>query len=149
LHDGFQAMLFIDSDIGFEPQDALRLLARPEPVVSGVYAKKGMRELASVFADDVKEILFGPEAPGPYPLRYAAPCFLRIPASVLERMIRELKLPLCNTHWGRGMWPFFLPMIVPHGPDKSHYLGEDWAFSYRLGQIGITPLCDTTIRLWH
>ena len=30
-----------------------------------------------------------------------------------------------------------------------HYLGEDWAFSHRLGQIGVTPLADTSIRLWH
>ena len=66
-----------------------------------------------------------------------------------RRMIDELKLPLCNTHWGRGMWPFFQPLIVPQGEGKFHYLGEDWAFSYRLSQIGITPLADTTIRLWH
>ena len=33
-HDQF---LFIDADIGFDPGDALRLLARPEPVVAGIY----------------------------------------------------------------------------------------------------------------
>jgi hypothetical protein len=149
LHDGAEAMLFIDSDIGFDPADALRLLARPEPVVSGVYAKKGQREFASIFADGVKEAVFGPEAAGPYPLRYAATGFLRVRAGVLRRMIADLRLPLCNTHWGRGLWPFFMPLIVPQGPGKVHYLGEDWAFSYRLGQIGVTPLADTSIRLWH
>ena len=60
-----------------------------------------------------------------------------------------LKLPLCNTHWGRGAWPFFQPLIVPHGPEKWHYLGEDWSFSYRLARIGVTPVADTSIRLWH
>jgi hypothetical protein len=149
LHDGADAMLFIDSDIGFDPADALRLLARPEPVVGGVYAKKGRRELASEFTPGVKEVLFGPDAAGPYPLRYAATGFLRIRAEVLRRLIAELHLPLCNTHWGRGVWPFFMPLIVPHGPGKVHYLGEDWAFSHRLGQIGVTPLADTSIRLWH
>jgi hypothetical protein len=149
LHDGADAMLFIDSDIGFEPADALRLLARPELVVSGVYAKKGVRALASEFAPGVKEVLFGPDAAGLYPLRYAATGFLRIRADVLRRMIEVLKLPLCNTLWGRGVWPFFLPLIVPQGPGKLHYLGEDWAFSYRLNQIGVTPLADTSIRLWH
>ena len=149
LHDGAESMLFIDSDIGFDPADALRLFARPEPVISGVYAKKGMREMASVFADGIKEVLFSPDAPAPYPLRYAATGFLRIQAHVLRRMIAELKLPLCNSHWGRGMWPFFQPLIAPHGEGKFHYLGEDWAFSERLRQIGITPLADTTIRLWH
>jgi len=149
LHDEAEAMLFIDSDIGFDPQDALQLLARPEPVISGVYAKKGTRELASIFADGTKEILFGPDAVGPYPLKYAATGFLRVRAGVLRRMIAELHLPLCNTHWGRGIWPFFQPAIVPHGPGKWHYLGEDWSFSHRLGQIGVTPLADTSIRLWH
>ena len=70
-------------------------------------------------------------------------------AGVLRRMIADLKMPLCNTHWGRGVWPFFQPLIVPHGEGKWHYLGEDWAFSYRLARIGVTPLADTSIRLWH
>jgi hypothetical protein len=149
LHDGAESMLFIDSDVGFDPADALRLLARPEPVVVAVYAKKGQRELASEFAAGVKNVLFGPDAAGPYPLKYAATGFLRVRAGLLRRMIAELRLPLCNTHWGRGVWPFFMPMIVPHGQDKSHYLAEDWAFSYRLAQLGVTPLADTSVRLWH
>jgi glycosyltransferase involved in cell wall biosynthesis len=149
LHDGAQAILFIDADIGFDPADALRLLARPEPVISGVYAKKGMREMASVFADGIQEVLFGVDAVEPYPLRYAATGFLRIRAEVLRRMVDELQLPLCNTQWGRGLWPFFQPLIVPQGDNQLHYLGEDYAFSHRLGQIGVTPLADTSIRLWH
>jgi hypothetical protein len=61
-------------------QDALRLLARPEPVVSGVYAKKSRREMATIFADGVKEVLFGPDAAAPYPLKFAATGFLRLRA---------------------------------------------------------------------
>jgi hypothetical protein len=82
-------------------------------------------------------------------LKYAATGFLRIRVGALRQMIVDLRLPLCNTHWGRGVWPFFQPMVVPHGPDKWHYLAEDWAFSERLSQIGVTPLADTSIRLWH
>jgi hypothetical protein len=149
LHDGAESIVFIDSDVGFETQDALRLLARPEPVVAGVYAKKGGRALASVFAEGVNDIVFGPDAPALYPLKYAATGFLRIRAEVLRRMIAELRLPLCNTHWCRGVWPFFMPMIISHEKDKLHYLAEDWAFSHRLHQIGVTPLADTSIRLWH
>jgi hypothetical protein len=149
IHEGAERMLFVDSDIGFDPADALRLLARPEPVVAGIYAKKGMREMASTFAEGVKEVLFGPDAAGPYPLKYAATGFLRLRVGVLRQMIADLRLPLCNTLWGRGVWPFFQPMIVPQGPDKWHYLAEDWAFSHRLSQIGVAPLADTSIRLWH
>jgi len=149
LHDGFESIFFIDSDIGFDPVDALRLLARPEPVIAGVYAKKGRREFASIFADGVTEVVFGANAFGLYPLKYAATGFLRIKASVLRRLTAELNLPRCNTHWGRGTWPFFQPTVIPHGEGKEHYLGEDWAFSHRLRQIGVTPLADTAVRLWH
>ena len=149
LHDGFEAILFIDADIGFDPRDALRLLARPEPVLTGVYAKKGSREMASRFADGIDLVRFRADAPGPYPLKAAAARFLRVRAAVLRRMIAELGLPLCNTRWGRGCWPFFHPAIVPDDSGGWHYLGEDWAFSHRLAQIGVTPLADTSIRLWH
>lgn len=148
LHDGHESILFIDADIGFEPADALRLLARPEPVICGVYAKKSRREMASVFPDGVAEVRFGVGA-GPYPLKYAAAGFLRVRADVLRRMADALGLPLCNRKWGRGVWPFFQPLVVPHPECGHHYLGEDWAFSHRLGLIGITPLADTSIRLWH
>ena len=149
MHDGFESIFFIDADIGFDPLDALRLLARPEPVIAGVYAKKGRREFASIFTDGVDEVVFGASAFGLYPLKYAATGFLRVKATVLRRLIAELNLPHCNTHWGRGKWPFFQPLVVPQGSGEEHYLGEDWAFSHRLGQIGVTPMADTSIRLWH
>ena len=93
-------------------------------------------------------MVFGVGAPGLYPLRYAGTGFLRIKAAVLRRMVDELHLPHCNRRWGRGFWPFFMPMIVPDG-EGSHYLAEDWSFSHRVRQIGVTPMADTSIRLWH
>ncbi len=148
LHDGFESVFFIDSDLSFDPLDALRLLARPEPVVAGIYAKKARREFASIFAEGVAEVVFGAHAFGLYPLKYAATGFLRIKAAVLRRLVEELALPLCNTRWGRGEWPFFRPIVVPQGEGREHYLGEDWAFSHRLAEIGVTPMADTSIRLW-
>ena len=149
LHDGFESIFFIDADIGFDPIDALRLLARPEAVVSGVYAKKGVRELASRFADGIDDVRLGDGAPGLYPLKYAATGFLRVRASALRAVIEGLDLPLCNTSWGRGLWPLFQPIWVPDGGGGHHYLGEDWSFSHRLSRVGITPLADASIRLWH
>jgi len=149
LHNGYESMLFIDSDIGFDSESAIRLFERTEPVVSGVYTKKGPREVASAFSDGVKNLVFGPEVPGLYPVKYAATGFLRIRSQVLITMIERLKLPLCNTRWGRGLWPFFLPIIMPQGDGQFHYLGEDWSFSHRLNLIGVTPLADTSFRLYH
>ena len=149
LHEGIDALLFVDSDIGFDPRDALRLLARPEPVVAGIYAKKGRRELASRFLDGIDEVRFGANAPGPYPLQYAATGFLRVRCSALRTMVERLGLPLCNARRGRGVWPFFRPEVVPDGEGHWRYLAEDWAFSHRLDAIGVTPMADTSIRLWH
>jgi hypothetical protein len=150
LHDGTRSLLFIDADIRFDPRDALRLLARPEPILAGIYVKKNRRALTCEFADGITEVVFGDGAPaGFYPLKFAPGGFLRIRAEALRLIIDALRLPLCNTRWGRGVWPFFQPMIIPLGQGQYHYLGEDWAFSQRLHQVGLAPLADTSIRLWH
>ena len=149
LGQGFDSILFIDADIGFDPADALRLLARPEPVVAGIYMKNKGRDFAGTFAQGVTQVVFGPAAPGLYPMLYAPTGFLRIRAEVLRRMIDELKLPQC--HWGsiKGIYPFFLPLCVPDGRGGTRYLTEDYSFSHRLSLIGVTPMADTTIKLFH
>ena len=149
VKDGFDSFLFIDADIGFDPRNALRLFARPEPVVAGIYVNNKAQEFAGTFARGVNNVVFGPDAPGLYPLLYAPTGFLRIRVEVLRRMIDELNLPEC--HWGtvKGIYPFFLPLCVPDGRGGTRYLTEDFSFSHRLGQIGITPLADTTIKLFH
>jgi hypothetical protein len=149
FRDGFDRFLFIDADIGFDPRDALRLLARPEPVVAGIYVHNKGRDFAGTFAQGVTSVVFGPGAPGLYPMLYAPTGFLRIRAEVLRQMIDELKLPEC--HWGsiKGIYPFFLPLCVPDGRGGTRYLTEDYSFSHRLAQIGITPMADTTIQLFH
>ena len=149
LSEGFDRFLFIDADIGFSVADALRLMDRPEPVVAGIYMKKNSRDYSGAFAAGVNRVVFGPAAPGLYPMLYASTGFLRVRAEVLHRMIDELKLPLC--HWGpvKGFYPFFLPLCVPDGRGGTRYLTEDYSFSHRLHQIGVTPMADTTIKLYH
>jgi hypothetical protein len=149
LRNGYDQFLFIDADIGFDPADALRLLARPEPVVAGVYVHNKGRDFAGTFARGIDTVVFGPGAPGLYPMLYAPTGFLKIRAEVLTRMIAELKLPEC--HWGsiKGIYPFFLPLCVDDGRGGTRYLTEDYSFSHRLAQIGVTPMADTTIKLFH
>jgi hypothetical protein len=47
------------------------------------------------------------------------------------------------------IYPFFLPLYVPDGRGGSRYLTEDYSFSHRLHQIRITPMADTSIKLFH
>ena len=142
FRNGYDQFLFIDADIGFDPADALRLLARPEPVVAGIYVHNKGRDFAGTFAPGVDRVVFGPGAPGLYPMLYAPTGFLKIRAEVLTRMIDELELPEC--HWGsiKGIYPFFLAAVragrtrrdaIPHrrlqllaptGADRCHADGR-------------------------
>jgi hypothetical protein len=149
MHAGFDRFLFIDSDIGFKPEDALKLLGSAEPVVAAVYMKKGVKDFSGVFAKGITKVVFGRDAPGLYPMLYASGGFLRIRRDVLERMIAELGLPECHFGATKRIYPFFLPLAVPDGRGRMRYLTEDYSFSHRLHQIGVTPMADTTIKLTH
>ena len=148
LHDGFDSILFVDSDIQFLADDAIKLFDSPHGVISGVYPIKRNRRFVVDWKPGTKSVKFGKDAPPPFEVEATGGGFLRIKSAVLRRMIDELKLPSCNTPFGRGMWPFFLPMLVER-PGYTHYMGEDWAFCHRLKQIGEPLFADTSIRLWH
>lgn len=147
LHDGKDAVLILSPEIRFQSSDAIRLLARPEPVIAGICATSGDLKDGVAFAPGVSGVRLGAITLGMYPLEYAGAEFLRIRTDSLRRMVEELGLPLCNTDRGRGVWPFFHPTIVSSNDGSSRYLGAVEAFYFRLRQVGITSLADTTIRL--
>ena len=55
---GWEQLLLIDSDMMFDPADAVRLFLRPEPVVAGVYAAKAYGKTGKLNVD------FGPDVDG-------------------------------------------------------------------------------------
>jgi len=72
-----------------------------------------------------------------------------------EQIRERLNLPLCNTRFGRGNWPFFMPGAFKDESGETagnlphRYLTEDYAFSHRARQAGVKIVADTTIRLWR
>jgi glycosyltransferase involved in cell wall biosynthesis len=147
LAGGVEALLLVDPGVGFDAADALRLLARPEPVVAGVYDERGLDRPSCVFADDPAPVVFGPGAEGAYPLASAPAGFLRVRADALRRVAEALDLPLCDAASGPGFRPFFQPLVVPADGGGARYLGPAEAFSRRLALAGFTPLADTSVRL--
>jgi hypothetical protein len=149
VREGFEAILFIDSDMLFDPEDAIKLLRRPEPVVAGVYAAKklGNGQLNVHFPDDVDKIKLGPWATELTPAVNVGAGFLRIKTDFLRRMARELKLPYCRMAERYG-WPFFQPVVVEEG-GETRYLCEDYSFCWRCRQLGVMPMVDTSFRLYH
>ena len=147
LLDGFDETLWIDSDVGFHPDDVDRLRAHHLPIVCGIYPQKGKRALACHVMPGAQQMTFG-EQGGLTELLYAGTGFLLIRREVYLAVQRHHQLPTCNERFGHPMLPFFYPMLRPI--DDGHwYLAEDYAFCERARQAGYQIWADTTIRLWH
>jgi hypothetical protein len=144
-----ESIMFIDSDMMFDPEDAIKLFRRPEPVVAGIYAAKllGNGQLNAHFAPDIGGVKMGPWADRLYPARRIGGGFLRIRVDFLKRMIKALKLPYCRLG-PTFAWPFFQPVVIDEEGEKR-YLTEDYAFAWRCEQMGEPILADTTFRLYH
>jgi hypothetical protein len=111
LHDGFAETMWIDPDIVFEAAAVERLRAHNLPIVAGLYPQPGLRALACHLLPQTQTLLFGAEG-GLVEIGYAAAGFLHVRREAYERIREHHRLPLCNTRFGRGIWPFFMPLVV-------------------------------------
>ena len=145
LADGFDEIMWIDSDVAFDPSAVEQLRAHGVPVVCGIYPKKGVRALACHLKPGTPKIAFGEEG-SVVEILYAATGFLHTRREVYDAIAGTI--PLCNQRFGRPIVPYFLPMCIPDG-DGNWYLGEDFAFCERARSTGFSILADTRIRLKH
>ncbi len=160
LKDGFDETMWIDSDVGFDPDDVEKLRRHGLPITCGIYPKKGKRELAIHILPGTPRFRFGVKG-GLHEILYGGTGFLHVRRVVYETIATQLELPVCNEHAGRPMRPFFQPLIrsAPRkglattegdAPRTGHwYLAEDYAFCHRARLCGYPIIADTTIRLWH
>jgi hypothetical protein len=149
LADGFDELMWIDSDIGFDPDAVEQLRSHQLPFVCGLYAKKGRREFACMFRPETEKVQFGPQG-GLLEVQYVGFGFVLVRREVFETIQRQLKLPTCNERFStrRPIVPFFQPLVIPDG--SSHwYLGEDYAFCHRATESGFSIWADSSIRLFH
>lgn len=150
LADGYDELMWIDSDISFDPDDIDKLRGSTHSMIAGAYAKKGVRALALQPEPETRELAFG-ERGGPTAVRYVGAGFLLTRREVYDAIQRTFSLPVCNTRFGAPMVPYFLPMVIadPARAGAYWYLGEDYAFCERARQAGHPTIVDTSIRLGH
>jgi hypothetical protein len=155
LDEGFEQILFIDSDMVFDPADAVKFFRSPEPVIGAVYAAKklGKGQINVDYDPSVDGVVYGDLKDGAihrlYPVNGIGAGFLRIRTSVLKRMAEELMMPRCQIGPNAG-YPFFMPQVRPMpGEELPRYLCEDYAFCHRCRDIGVIPKADTTVRVYH
>ncbi|MBK8255320.1 MAG: hypothetical protein IPK82_22015 [Polyangiaceae bacterium] len=147
LDRGYKELFWIDSDIGFSPDDVEKLRAHNLPMVCGLYPKKGERAVACHVVPGTHEIVFGKKG-GLVEILYAGTGFLLTRCEVYTKIKTDGNLPTCNVAFGEGVVPYFLPMVIPHGTGHW-YLGEDYAFCERARQSHFQIFADTTVRLKH
>ena len=148
LAQGFDELMWIDSDIVFDPDDVDKLRRHDLPLVCGIYPKKACRQFACAFLPDIRKVVFGCRG-GLIELLYCGFGFVHTRRVVYETMQRELHLPVCNQRFkGLPLVPYFAPLVVGEG-EQAWYLGEDYSFCERARRCGFQILADTSIRLWH
>ena len=147
LADGFDELMWIDSDIAFDPDSLDVLRDHDLPLVAGIYPKKGVQDFALHFEPGTAELVVG-EGGGLRDVRYVGAGFLLVQRLVFDDIQRHFSLPVCNARFGQPSVPYFLPMVMAE-PDGYWYLGEDFAFCERARQAGHRITVDTTIRLGH
>jgi hypothetical protein len=146
LADGFTELLWVDSDIGFDPADVEKLLSHSQPLVCGIYPKKGPRQMAAEFLPGTQSVPFGRDG-GLMPVRYAGFGFTLTRKELFDRVREFHALPTVNHQFAKPLVPYFLPMLTT-GP-QARYLAEDYALCERATQAGLSLFADTTVRLWH
>ena len=143
---GFEEVLWIDSDILFNPNDVDRIRKWGKDVVAGAYPMKGW-PVMTVQPLPGKSIEFK-EGGGLEEVMCAATGFLFIKANVFHTIKSKLNLPECNTSFSAPQIPFFQPDTWEVEGEK-YYLGEDFSFCMRARQCGFPILVDTGIKLGH
>ena len=147
LRDGFDELMWIDSDISFDPDSVQRLRDHDLPIVGGIYAKKGIQDLAVHVEPGTTQLQMG-EGGALVDVRYLGAGFVCTQRIVYDDIQRTFSLPACKTQFGVPAVPYFLPMVIADG-QGYWYLGEDYAFCERARQAGHKVIVDTTIRLGH
>jgi hypothetical protein len=143
---GFEEILWIDSDILFNPDDVERIRSWNKDIVAGAYPMKGW-PVMTVQPFPGKTVEFKEDG-GLEEVMCAATGFLFIKSNVFHTIKEKLNLPECNTSFSAPQIPFFQPDMWEVEGEK-YYLGEDFSFCMRARQCGFPIWLDTGIKLGH
>ena len=136
-------LVFIDSDIGFEPEDLFRILShRVKGIVCGQYFLK--QQKPQLVANCIKGEVA--DKRGLVKIKDAGTGFMAIHRDVFT----EMKDKMPPSHYyrcdaNRDMrFSFFNA-----GPANGRYLSEDYLFCHRAGALGFPVLLDTNVTVRH
>lgn len=149
----YDDMLFIDDDMGWRPNDVVRLLASDKALIGAVGCKKVVRPDADAekwCLRTLKDEQFNQDDMGAVEIEAIGTGFVKINRSVFERM------KLAHPEWKRNGWPkmpentrkeyYQYFRFDPNDPDET---GEDISFCQAWRRLGGTVWVDPSIQLLH
>jgi len=149
LETRFERLLFIDSDIEFEPEDVQKLWNMNCDVAVGCYAMK--RKDQPVTAWKNGDLVNLSELDGITEIDYAGTGFMMIKKDVFIDMIDEYPFkrhyegsPTDNISDARESFSWFDPRV-----EGDVYLSEDYSFCLDFRKMGGKIMLDPSIRLIH
>lgn len=151
LETEFERLLFIDSDIEFEPEDVQKLWNMNEDVAVGCYAMK--RKDCPVTAWKNGNLVDLSELDQITEIDYAGTGFMMIKKGVFMDMMDEYPFrwhyegsPTDNIHDHRKSFSWFDPRV---DTEKRVYLSEDYTFCEDFRKMGGKIMLDPSIKLVH
>lgn len=168
-------LLFIDSDIGFEPENILRLIEKDEPLVCAPYPRKkflfnkvkdiDQNKILFMSEDDIKAKLveynvhvsskigtYNREIHNGFmEVDRSATGFMLIKRDVFDRMMKaypHMQYKSCDINeksYEDYLWRFFDCSV----DENNYYMSEDYAFCDLWRKLGGKIWLDVTARLTH
>lgn len=139
-------LLFIDSDMNFEPDSVLRLLAwnQTKPIVGGAYEARKEGKVYILSLDGDKEHI-QMDAMGNVKARRIATGFMMIQRQVFEKLAEMHPEWEHKDNTSDAMLHSFFDFKVT----RDGYIGEDFLFCDRAQEAGFSVWIDPTIKLGH
>lgn len=152
LESDCDKLLQIDSDLGFSPDDIIRISSHSEPVVGGMYPLKREGDQVEWCGNGLRELIAPVREDGLQEVRFIGTGFLCVERSVFEKILKldgpeityEADEPPHRTEWD-----FWRCGVRKTADPRMRYLTEDWWFCQRWLDQGGQIFADTHVRLQH
>ena len=159
LASGAEHMLFIDSDMMFQPEDVTRIMSHNVPIVAGTYPKRRLRwdlVISAIQNGDNRYASYGDYTfivedensvinNGLIQVKYAPTGFMLIKREVIEKVIMAYPELVFKSKQYDKSWAIYDNIISKTGT----YLSADYSFCERATACGLPIYVDLELKLNH
>lgn len=142
---GYEWLYWIDSDMDFDVQDFLALVAWNEPLCCVPYAIKGSGGLIAVRSSEPVESI----TRGIIELEAAGFGFMKTHNSIYSRMCEVIPVCRQSPDSNEILIPFFQPRWWNEEDGRSVYYGEDFSFCLHARSLGFKLLANFDVEIGH